>query len=670
MSKAKKCILALLAVLLVLELAAIVGVLGFIKPWTEAWNTMPDNGLIVLTRKEEGQVTLSWPAGKNQDRYLVQVLRGQQVLIQQWTKGTSCALPVMPEGEDLDIVISSARGYRVLLGEEERIRMGETALKATVDFKMPAIDGLVCTLDLETQTVDILFNLEENSVCRMYHWASDGNFIHLKSLEQGKVSLTLGEAAALPIPQGDEKLTFVFDAYRFSPGAVYYGYVTQQVSIVREDLLSRDLNLKCTDLGNNVYSFTWEETKGEYYELQQFDAVTETWRTLTRVELGQDRSYTTGHLEHYSGFRFRVVAVGGQTLPDSKYAAISEEVSITTGNTAIFTTVWPIQKLKLYKDTTRKEVIGEVKATKALCVLDEQKGMFRVRVGQLEGYIDSNYCLINLPEYLGDLCLYNIANSYASLFTAHEYEIPTVTGQVIVGYEQVQMSNGQQLVPLLYPVAKRLEKAAQSAISQGYKLTIYDAYRPRKATVALYDQAVFITNDPIPEKTYTGRVMTDLPKIKEGYALTYGEMMTDYGRYTMNYFLADGKSRHNRGIAVDLTLTDLATGKELKMQTVMHDLSWYSENSRDNKNAKKLASIMEGVGFDGLKSEWWHFHDLEAQDSLKPEYQKEGVSPECWMADDRGWRYRCSDGEYYVNCTATVEGVSCTFDEQGYLITD
>ena len=79
---------------------------------------------------------------------------------------------------------------------------------------------------------------------------------------------------------------------------------------------------------------------------------------------------------------------------------------------------------------------------------------------------------------------------------------------------------------------------------------------------------------------------------------------------------------------------------------------------------------MEGVGFQGLKSEWWHFHDIEVQNNLQPEYQMEGVTPECWMADDRGWRYRRNNGEYYVNCTKTVDGAACTFDEQGYLVTE
>jgi hypothetical protein len=100
----------------------------------------------------------------------------------------------------------------------------------------------------------------------------------------------------------------------------------------------------------------------------------------------------------------------------------------------------------------------------------------------------------------------------------------------------------------------------------------------------------------------------------------------------------------------------------------MHDLTWYSENARDNRNARTLSSIMESVGFSGLKSEWWHFNDLEAQDGLNPQWRWDGVSPQCWMKDDRGWRYRKSNGKYYVNCTETIDGVACTFDGDGYLM--
>jgi D-alanyl-D-alanine dipeptidase len=623
---------------------------------------------MVLEKEPNGGVRLSWPEGLEQDRYLVQVLRGQEILTQQWTEEASCILQGLPE-ESLDILVSSAKGYRFPFAKEQRIRMGEQSLKATANFKMPVISDLTCTPDPETQRVKLQFTLEENCICRMYLVETTGEYRQLQSLDQGEATLTLGDQGDFPVPQGDEKLTFAFDAQRFSPGAVYYGEVTQQVSVVREDLLQRDLALECQKLGNHVYSFTWGETKGEYYELQQFDSVSESWEVIKRVELDEARTYTTGHLPRYSDFRFRVVAVGGQTLPDSEYAAISEEIALTTENTAVFTTVWPIQELDFYKDAEKSQILGKAKATQALCVLDETNGLFRVRIDGQEGYIDSNYCLINLPEYLGDRCLYQITNSYSSLFMAHEYELPTITGKVLAGYGRVRMRSGEFLVPLLYPVAKRLDKAAQAAMEQGYKLKIYDAYRPQKATKAAYNQAIGLKDQPIPLTTYTGKVMTDLPQLEEGEVLTYGNLMTDFDRYTMNYFLAAGKSRHNRGIAIDLTLAEADTGKDLKMQTSMHDLSWYSESARDNSNAKKLASIMEGAGFQGLKSEWWHFHDLEVQSSLQPPYQMEGVTPECWMADDRGWRYRGDDGEYYVNCTKDIEGTSCTFDEQGYLVT-
>ena len=118
----------------------------------------------------------------------------------------------------------------------------------------------------------------------------------------------------------------------------------------------------------------------------------------------------------------------------------------------------------------------------------------------------------------------------------------------------------------------------------------------------------------------------------------------------------------------DLTLVEIATGQELQMQTSVHDLSWYAQDSRNNANAKKLVTIMKAAGFETASSEWWHFYDAQLQNSLKPEYQTSGVTPDCWMADDQGWRYRRDDGEYYTGCTQVIDGVTYTFDAQGYLV--
>ena len=43
-----------------------------------------------------------------------------------------------------------------------------------------------------------------------------------------------------------------------------------------------------------------------------------------------------------------------------------------------------------------------------------------------------------------------------------------------------------------------------------------------------------------------------------------------------------------------------------------------------------------------------------------------GVTPECWMADEEGWRYRKENGEYYKNTTREIDGVTYQFDRNGY----
>lgn len=660
-----KWIIGCLVALLILEAGVAFGYLGYLRPYRQAVNTMPQQGEMVLQWSDDETAVLSWSGGVHQDRYLLQILDGQTVLHEDWYKEPFCTLPRLPQDRDLTLRVSSARGYRFALFKEERIRMGDTDLTVSGRIAMPAISSFTGTPDPDTGSVQLQFTLESNTVCRMYLQEQENRTL-LHTLQQGDMTLTFGENGDFPTPQGEEQLQFCFDAVRTTPGLTCYGPVTETLSVLREDLLGRNLNLKHADLGNNVFSFTWAETKGDYYELQQRSG--ESWQTLCRVEQGQQRSYTTGHLDKYSDFSFRVVAVGGQTMPDSDYAAVSEEITVSTGTTPVYCTVWPVQELEVYADPGKTEVLGKAPATDGYCVLDVKENLFYIRFGEGYGYIDSNYCLIDLSEFLGELCLYDIANSYDSLYMAHDYELPTVTGKVIVGYEKVKLRDGRQLVPLLYPAALRLEKAAFAALEQGYKLKIYDAYRPRKATKALYDQAIGLSDQPIPELTYTGKIHTDLPVLEEGQILTYHDLMTDFGRYSMNYFLAAGKSRHNRGIALDLTLADAETGKDLKMQTPMHDLTWYSENARDNRNARILSSIMESVGFSGLKSEWWHFNDLEAQDGLNPQWRWEGVSPQCWMRDDRGWRYRKSNGKYYVNCTETIDGVACTFDGDGYLM--
>jgi D-alanyl-D-alanine dipeptidase len=73
-------------------------------------------------------------------------------------------------------------------------------------------------------------------------------------------------------------------------------------------------------------------------------------------------------------------------------------------------------------------------------------------------------------------------------------------------------------------------------------------------------------------------------------------------------------SGHNRGVAVDLTLADLKTGKPLPMPTGFDNFSdtahyAFLDLPEDVlRNRTLLRGVMEHFGFRALETEWWHFY--------------------------------------------------------------
>lgn len=61
------------------------------------------------------------------------------------------------------------------------------------------------------------------------------------------------------------------------------------------------------------------------------------------------------------------------------------------------------------------------------------------------------------------------------------------------------------LRPTSTPAAKSSTLRANSAIEQGYRLKIYDSYRPNRATRDIYDKAEVLANEPVPELDIYGR---------------------------------------------------------------------------------------------------------------------------------------------------------------------
>ena len=641
-------------VVLALVLAAL-GFFGFWLPYQNATSSLGADRQVSLYAQEDGTVLLRWPEG-NADKYFVEIvdLETNEPRSGAYVDEACAILTQLPQRPCI-ICIHPVAEYDVLCGSQPWLRLGEDTIAITGDFSTPKITDIA----IETDTVDDLLHLSltatEGCVLRLYQLNGRLPDTPVQTYTQSEITLSFGEEKDFPLPSHGQSHSFALDIIRQGDGFTFYGLRSQPIKLSREELLGTELELEVADNGDNTFTLSWNETKGERYTLQYRASEKKTWKTILTVEAGGRRRYVTEAMKPYTSGQYRVpVWQGEEELPLSE----TQAVTVQQKATVVYSTVWPTQDLPVYIDPEQTQVIGTATAGTAFCVMAVEQGTFAVRWGDGFGFIDSNYCMINLAECMGDLIAYDITNSYASVFKIHEYDIPKITGQTITGYEQVKLTQNQYLVPLLYPVLEKLETAALSAQKSGYKLKIYESFRPQKATDFLYNETIVFSEEQLPAEEGS----TTPPN------MTYAEFMTDKGRYPMNYFLAKGRSRHNFGVALDLTLEK--KGEEVQMQTPMHDLSWYSEKKKNNDDANRLHKIMTEAGFTGLVSEWWHFQDNDAWDTLQLQPLWEGVSAQCWMADQNGWRYRTHQGTYLKNCTRTIDSVRYTFDAQGYVIAE
>jgi zinc D-Ala-D-Ala dipeptidase len=126
---------------------------------------------------------------------------------------------------------------------------------------------------------------------------------------------------------------------------------------------------------------------------------------------------------------------------------------------------------------------------------------------------------------------------------------------------------------LRVPAARALAAVQQELNAQGYGLKIFDAYRPYDVTVKFW------------------------------------ELIKDE-RYVANPTRGSG---HNRGLAVDVTIVELKSHRELDMGTGFDNFSDTAHQdftalpSNVLANRKRLTDVMEKHGFTKLDTEWWHF---------------------------------------------------------------
>ena len=157
--------------------------------------------------------------------------------------------------------------------------------------------------------------------------------------------------------------------------------------------------------------------------------------------------------------------------------------------------------------------------------------------------------------------------------------------------------------------AAALRAVSDDVISQGYRLKIYDAYRPQMGVDHFVRWAADISDTRMKEFFYP-----DLDKSV---------------LFEQEYIMA--KSGHTRGSTVDLTLFDMNSEKELDMGGTF---DWFGHESHPDfcgnpetgaydaaaaaaeprgiteeqfRNRMILRAAMLRHGFKPLDSEWWHF---------------------------------------------------------------
>jgi D-alanyl-D-alanine dipeptidase len=143
------------------------------------------------------------------------------------------------------------------------------------------------------------------------------------------------------------------------------------------------------------------------------------------------------------------------------------------------------------------------------------------------------------------------------------------TGAPIPGYEANHAYLRRQAAEALARVERDLAPA-------GLGLKIFDAYRPARATEAM--------------DAWTKRVHRE-DLLRDGYIAS--------------------KSRHNLGVAVDLTLILLRDSTELELGTPFDTFSAAAHTANATgeaaRNRQLLKAAMEIRGFTNYDQEWWHF---------------------------------------------------------------
>ena len=139
--------------------------------------------------------------------------------------------------------------------------------------------------------------------------------------------------------------------------------------------------------------------------------------------------------------------------------------------------------------------------------------------------------------------------------------------------------------------ARALKSVSHEMNVQGYRLKVFDAYRPVSAVKHF--------------------VLWGIEDLDLRMKLFFYPELEKQELFIKGYIAS--QSSHSRGSTVDLTLLDMRTGKEVDMGSpfdmfseISHpDYKGVTEEQYDNRML--LQDVMVRNGFEPIDCEWWHF---------------------------------------------------------------
>ncbi|MBQ6735544.1 MAG: hypothetical protein IJR00_11640 [Lachnospiraceae bacterium] len=492
---------------------------------------MPQDTVLSLEYLEDGSIRLSWPEVPGANAYQVDALRvtaaadGKSKTETLYSEACTGAESFLPNSLLMEpSVLLQVNPERAISPFGKKIVWkGRRPLLVRWVVREPQLANVNGSVDENAKTLDVWFDHVSEDGYALFVAHDDGSREIIRSADPpGEVSgastavrreeqISFGEGKEMEIPARGVHLRFPVCAVSRQEQLLIYGPTRNTALIVRDDLLDKEIHVTAEDLGDNRFRLRWNEARGEGYQVQRLDVHGEEseWIALENFEEDQERVYETGSMPAGRTIRLRVVSRGGTLLEGSEFASLPGETSVETKIQSLYATIWPTQELPLYADSSGETEIGTVEERVALCILGEENGFFKVRTDAGEGYIDSNCCMINLPEYLGDHCYYNITNSYSSVFLAHNRYIPGMSGICLPGYENVLQADGNFLVPLLYPVAQKFVGAIEAAEADGYKFIIYDSFRPHNTSRYMYQTVEGQLHMMVPKEEYVPATLVE-----------------------------------------------------------------------------------------------------------------------------------------------------------------